>query len=106
MKVVLLGHLVDPGQNVSKDEVVSALLQGLREYRQDSRTEQVHGFAGEPRGIIICNVETAQELHEYMTLNPMAEFIEWEAHNSLSVDENISALEKQVKHLKAQKRAA
>lgn len=105
MKVLLIGQVVSQGI-IPEEQVPSVILEGLLEYRLDARTEQAYGFAGEWGGILICNVDTAQELDEYVSLNPMAEVIQWEVHNVSNLDETISVMEKLEKHAQAKRKAA
>jgi hypothetical protein len=105
MKVMLLGQFVGASEERA-EEALSRSLEGMKEYRDDTRTEQFYGFAGEMGGMIICNVDSAAELDEYIYLNPMSEYMSWEVHNITTLDENISTLEKMRKHMEAHKRAA
>ncbi len=97
-------------QNISNtepgEEDVALILQGLREFKQDSRTEEVYTFAGLWAGAVICNVDSAEELDQYLQLNPVSKFIEWELHNVSTLDERINTLEVLQKHRPAKRKAA
>ena len=88
------------------EENVALILQGLREFKQDSRTEAVYTFAGLWAGVVICNVDSAEELDQYLELNPGSKFIEWELHNVSTLDERINTLELLQKHRSARHKAA
>jgi hypothetical protein len=105
VKVMLLGQFSGATEE-NAEEAIANSLRGMREYRDDNRTEQFYGFAGEMGGVIVCNVDSAAELDEYIWLNPMSEYVSWEVHNISTLDDNIRTMEKMQQHMQTQRRAA
>jgi hypothetical protein len=104
MKVMLFGTVLE-NANIPAKQQLSLIYDGLKEFKQDSRTEELYGFAGEWGGVLLCNVDSGLELDEYISLNPMSQVVKWEAHNVSTLDDQISIMEKLIKHQKAQKAA-
>jgi hypothetical protein len=104
MKVMLFGTVVEKADIPARQQL-SLIYDGLKEFKQDSRTEELYGFAGEWGGVLLCNVESALELDEYVSLNPMSQVVKWEAHNVSTLDDQLQLMEKLMKHQRAQKAA-
>lgn len=51
-------------------------------------------------------MDSARELDEYVSLNPLAEITQWEVHNVSTLDESIAVVEKMREHPRSRRKAA
>ena len=86
-------------------EEIQATKEGIKQFDSDSRTKVMYGFAGEDGGFAICEVGSANELNQYLTLNPMAAYSEWEVHPIVAAADMLSIFEMYEKHFQAEQLA-
>jgi len=79
--------------------------QGIRQFKSDRRTKAMYGLAGEKDGFLICEVDTANELNQYLNLNPTAAYNEWEVHPLVTMEEVVSLFDMAERHLEAEEAA-
>lgn len=78
---------------------------GINQFKNDKRTKALYGFAGREGGVMICEVETAGELDEYLNLNPISAIREYEIVPLATVEERNALLDKIERHFEAEKAA-
>lgn len=100
MEFLILGRVASGGEWPG-EEHVDLMIQGLQQFQQDPRTKAIYGFAGENAGCILCDCNSAEELDQYLTLNAVSQFAEWEVHALTPVNAVINTMQMLSKHLKA-----
>ena len=98
MQFLVLGRTAQTTTEQSAEQI-SWVKQGIKQFQEDPRTKAVYGFAGEWVACIICDCDTAAELGQYLTLNPLGMLADWEVHPLATPSESIQTLEMLEKHL-------
>ena len=98
MEFLVIGRAA-PGE-LSGDQI-EWMKQGVQQFRDDPRTKGQYGFAGEPAGCIICSCNSAAELHQYLSLNPLSLMTDWEVHPLITAEEIMQTVDMLEKHVKA-----
>lgn len=101
MKFLALGR-TSAGQTTSAN--ADLIKEGTQQFQNDDRTIDFYGFAGEWLALVICDVESNEELNEYLFTNPLTVLTDWEVHPLLTPNEVLNQMDK-VSDL-IQKRAA
>lgn len=80
---------------------------GIEQFKNDSRTVQLFGLGASSRGCCtIVNVDSAEQLSDYINLNPLSMVCNWEAHPLTSSEQHVSILDKMLQHREMFKKAA
>lgn len=87
-------------------EYLAMIRQGIQQFQDDTRTKAFYGFAGEWGGCLICDVGSATELDQYLTLNPLGMMTEWEIHPLTAAADILKTMEMFEKHVQNMKPAA
>lgn len=103
MQFLVIGRSTASGWN---QDDINLTRMGVKQFRDDGRTKAIYGFAGENGGCLICECNTAQELNQYLSLNPLFLNNEWEIHSLVTADESLAVLDAAEKHLESMGRAA
>lgn len=78
---------------------------GVNQFKNDERTKAFYGFSAEQGGCIICDVNSHQELDQFINLNPITQFTDWAVFALESPDQvlnTIDKLEQQMRGLEAE----
>lgn len=105
MQFLVIGRVLPTNLTASEQEVEMTIA-GMKQFQEDNRTKSLFGFAGEDAGCLICDCNTAEELDEYLMLNPLSMFTEWEIHTLTSAEKTVATMEMLLKHIKQLKPAA
>lgn len=87
-------------QNPTEQEL-SITKQGIQQFKEDSHTQAVYGFAGENAGCVICECNSNQELAQYLTLNPLSVTSEWEIHPLVTADQTLQIIDQVQQKMKS-----
>jgi len=86
-------------------EELSNVRDGINQFKNDTRTKTLYGFAGREGGVMICEVETAGELDEFLSLNPISRIRDYDIVPLATVEERNALLDKVERHLEAEEAA-
>jgi len=86
-------------------EELNNVRDGINQFKNDTRTKALYGFAGREGGVMICEVETAGELDEFLNLNPISAMREYEIVPLATIEERNNLLDKVERHLEAEEAA-
>lgn len=105
MQFLVIGRTI-PASVSATQQQVKMTIDGIKQFQSDNRTKALYGFAGEDAGCLICECDTAEELDEYLMLNPLTMFTEWEIHTLTSAERTVATMEMLLKHIEEMKPAA
>ena len=104
--VIGRGETSYPGMNPTK--MISWVKQGIQEFQEDDRTQAIYGLSGEPAIVLMCEVESAADLDQYLGLNPLNFGTEWDIHpltNAEELSESINLLQDRIQSWKEEEAA-
>jgi muconolactone delta-isomerase len=89
------------GQTGADADDLDTVNRGIRQFQEDSRTKAFYGYAGEWSAVAICDVGSAEELNEYLFLNPLSQFTQWQVFPLMPAEAILRQNEKIAKHQQA-----
>ncbi|TET53683.1 MAG: hypothetical protein E3J54_03670 [Actinobacteria bacterium] len=99
MQFLAIGKYDPSLSQLSQVELLPIMRKGIKQFEEDERTQSIYGLAGEPTIALITDVDTAGELDQFLSLNPLSISTDWEVHsltNASELNETMTMLEEKV----------
>ncbi len=99
MQFLAIGKYDPSLSQLSQIELLPIIREGIKQFEEDERTQSIYGLAGEPTIALVADVDTAGELDQFLSLNPISMSTDWEVHsltNASELNETMSMLEEKV----------
>lgn len=99
MQFLVIGRMTQTASEQNPEQI-SWVKQGIKQFEDDTHTKAVYGFAGEWATCIICEFDSAADLSQYLSLNPLGMLADWDVHPLATPSETIQTLDMVEKHVR------